>query len=169
MEGFCGKDLDAKEESALKNPACRKGNAVGEDRLKKLDEQISKLKAQKQAILNRDKAKDRKTRTRRLIQIGAIFEKCLEINSVEEAEAFARIAAENPGSLEELKRLLTSSPASPPRSTSDMDLLAVKIDYEEKDLQKQVKEAGGKWDKGKKAWTLPPSQVEKLGLRDRVI
>ena len=142
---------------------------MAEDRLKKLDEQISKLKAQKQALLNRDKAKDRKLRTRRLIQIGAIFEKCLEINSVEEAEAFARIAAENPGSLEELKRLLTSSPASPPRSTSEMDPLTVKIDYEEKDLQKQVKEAGGKWDKKKKAWILPPAQVEILGLRDRVI
>jgi hypothetical protein len=139
---------------------------VAEDRLKKLDEQISKLKAQKQALLNRDRAKDRKLRTRRLIQIGAIFEKCLELNSVEEAEAFARIAAENPESLEELKRLLTSSP---PRSASDMDPLAVKIDYEEKDLQKQVKEAGGKWDKKKKAWILPPSQVEILGLQDRVI
>ena len=142
---------------------------MAEDRLKKIDEQISKLKAQKQALLNRDRAKDRKLRTRRLIQIGAIFEKCLEIGSVEEAEAFARIAAENPGSIEELKRLLTSSPAPPPQSTPDMDQLTVKIDYEEKDLQKQVKEAGGKWDKKKKAWILPPSQVEKLGLRDRVI
>jgi hypothetical protein len=168
-EEFCGKELDAKEECVLKNSACRKGNAVAEDRLKKLDKQISKLKAQKQALLNRDRAKDRKLRTRRLIQIGAIFEKCLEINSVEEAESFARIAAENPGSIEELKRLLTSSPAPPPHSASDMDLLAVKIDFEEKDLQKQVKEAGGKWDKKKKAWILPPSQIEKLGLQDRVI
>ena len=103
------------------------------------------------------------------IQIGAIFEKCLELNSVEEAESFARIVAENPGSIEELKRLLRSSPVSPPQSTPDMDQLTVKIDYEEKDLQKQVKEAGGKWDKKKKAWILPPSQVEILGLRDRVI
>ena len=142
---------------------------MAEDRLKKIDEQISKLKAQKQALLNRDRAKDRKLRTRRLIQIGAIFEKCLEINSVEEAEAFARIAAENPESLEELKRLLASSPAPPPQSESDTDQLAVKIDYEEKDLQNQVKKAGGKWDKEKKAWILPPSQVEILGLRDRVI
>ncbi len=142
---------------------------MAEDRLKKLDEQISKLKAQKQALLNRDRAKDRKLRTRRLIQIGAIFEKCLELNSVEEAEVLARIVAENPGSIEELKRLLTSSPAPPPQSASDTDQLAVKIDYEEKDLQKQVKEAGGKWDKEKKAWILPPPQVEILGLQDRVI
>ena len=75
---------------------------MAEDRLKKIDEQISKLKAQKQALLNRDRAKDRKLRTRRLIQIGAIFEKCLELNSVEEAEVLARIVAENPGSIEEL-------------------------------------------------------------------
>ena len=64
---------------------------------------------------------------------------------------------------------MASSPAPPPQSTSDMDLLAVKIEYEEKDLQKQIKEAGGKWDKEKKAWILPPSQVEILGLQDRVI
>ena len=83
-----------------------KGKFVTEDKLKKLDEQISKLKAQKQAILNRDRAKDRKARTRRLIQIGAVFEKCLEINSVEEAEAFARIASEGPGRLEDLKSMV---------------------------------------------------------------
>jgi hypothetical protein len=142
---------------------------VAEDRLKKIDEQISKLKAQKQALLNRDRAKDRKTRTRRLIQIGAIFEKFLELNSVEEAEILARIVAENPESLDELKRLLASTPVSPPQSKSNMDLLAIKIDYEEKELRDRIKEAGGTWNKGKKAWILPPSQVEKLGLRDRVI
>ncbi len=79
---------------------------MAEDRLKKIDEQISKLKAQKQALLNRDRAKDRKLRTRRLIQIGAIFEKCFEIGSVEEAEVFARIAAEDPGRFEELKSMV---------------------------------------------------------------
>ena len=79
---------------------------MSEDRLKKIDEQVARLKAQKQAILNRDRAKDRKLRTRRLIQIGAVFEKCLEINSVEEAEAFARIVAEDGGKLEDLKRLV---------------------------------------------------------------
>lgn len=142
---------------------------MAEDRLKKIDEQISKLKAQKQALLNRDRAKDRKARTRRLIQTGAIFEKFLELNSVEEAEILARIVAENPASLDELKRLLASTPVSPPQSKSDMDLLAIKIDYEEKELRDRIKEAGGTWNKGKKAWILPPSQVEKLGLRDRVI
>jgi hypothetical protein len=142
---------------------------VAEDRLKKIDEQISKLKAQKQALLNRDRAKDRKTRTRRLIQIGAIFEKFLELNSVEEAEILARIVAENPESLDELKRLLASTPVSPPQSKSNMDLLAIKIDYEEKELRDRIKEAGGTWNKGKKAWLLSQVQVEKLGLKDRVI
>lgn len=79
---------------------------MSDDRLKKIDEQVARLKAQKQAILNRDRAKDRKVRTRRLIQIGAIIEKCLDINSVEEAEAFAGIVAEDGEKLKELKRLV---------------------------------------------------------------
>jgi hypothetical protein len=98
--------LDAKRKDFGQKWTTGEGIIMAEDRLKKIDEQISKLKAQKQALLNRDRAKDRKLRTRRLIQIGAIIEKCLEINSVEEAEAFARIAAKEPGRFEELKSLV---------------------------------------------------------------
>ena len=45
------------------------------ERLKKIDEKMSQLKAQKQAIINREKQKERKERTRRLIQNGALAEK----------------------------------------------------------------------------------------------
>ena len=47
------------------------------DRLKKIDEKMAQLKAQKQAIVNREKEKERKTRTRRLIENGALAEKYL--------------------------------------------------------------------------------------------
>lgn len=57
------------------------------ERLDKLDEKINQLKAQKQAILAREKEKERKLRTRKLIQIGAIMEN-IGINSVELADAF---------------------------------------------------------------------------------
>lgn len=60
------------------------------DQLKKIDEKMAQLKAQKQAILSREKAKERKERTRRLIQIGAIMEKYLKLDSVEKAEAFGQ-------------------------------------------------------------------------------
>lgn len=46
-----------------------------EDQIKKIDEKMSQLKAQRQAIVAREKQKERKERTRRLIQIGALSEK----------------------------------------------------------------------------------------------
>ncbi|MED0650886.1 hypothetical protein P9246_16755 [Aeribacillus pallidus] len=46
-----------------------------EERLKELEEKMEEIKAKKQQIAARIKEKERKARTRRLIQIGAIFEK----------------------------------------------------------------------------------------------
>ena len=48
-------------------------------------------------------------------------------------------------------------------------MLTLKIDYSEKDLRDQIKEAGGTWEAERKVWLLPPAQVEKLALQDRVI
>ena len=45
-----------------------------EERLKELDEQMEKIKARKQKIESQLRTKERKERTRRLIQLGAIFE-----------------------------------------------------------------------------------------------
>lgn len=44
------------------------------EKIDKIEEKINQLKAQKQALLAREKEKERKDRTRRLIQIGAIIE-----------------------------------------------------------------------------------------------
>ena len=53
----------------------------------KLEEKINQLKAQKQAILSREKEKERKDRTRRLIQVGAIIEN-MGIDNIELADKF---------------------------------------------------------------------------------
>lgn len=45
------------------------------ERIKDLEEKIAQMKAQKQRLENRQKEKERKARTRRLIQIGALAEK----------------------------------------------------------------------------------------------
>ena len=47
------------------------------------------MKARKQQIESRLKEKERKERTRRLIQIGAIFEKYFDIEGVDQAEKIA--------------------------------------------------------------------------------
>lgn len=60
---------------------------TGEEILQELEEKIEKMKAKKQQVEARKKEKER---TRRLIQVGAIFEKYFEIQSEEEAEKIAK-------------------------------------------------------------------------------
>ena len=63
---------------------------MSDEKIEKLEEKISKLKAQKQALVAREKEKARKERTRRLIQIGALFESYVGVCSVEEAEEWLK-------------------------------------------------------------------------------
>lgn len=57
------------------------------EKINKLDEKIKQLQAQKNTLLAREKEKERKARTRRLIQIGAIFDS-LGIDTLEKANSF---------------------------------------------------------------------------------
>ncbi|QNR70522.1 hypothetical protein IAQ67_29180 (plasmid) [Paenibacillus peoriae] len=59
-------------------------------RLAKIQEKKAKLIAREQQIKAELNQKERKARTRRLIEIGAIFEKGFEISSTAEAEYLAR-------------------------------------------------------------------------------
>ena len=56
-------------------------------KLSDIEEKIKQLKAQKQAIINKEKEKERKARTKRLIEIGTIFDS-IGINSVDLANEF---------------------------------------------------------------------------------
>lgn len=60
-----------------------------EDRLQELELKIEQIKARKQQVENKIKQKERKERTRRLIQVGAIFEKYFEVEGEEQAEQVA--------------------------------------------------------------------------------
>jgi flagellin-specific chaperone FliS len=60
-----------------------------EERLRELEEKMEQMKARKQQVENRMKEKERKERTRRLIQVGAIFEKYFDIVGVDQAEKIA--------------------------------------------------------------------------------
>ncbi len=63
---------------------------MNDEKIEKLEEKIIKLKAQKQALIAREKEKTRKERTRRLIQIGALFESYIGVDSVEKAEEWLK-------------------------------------------------------------------------------
>ena len=55
-------------------------------RLQKTSEKIAQMKAQQKIILAKDKKRQRKERTRRLIQNGALAEKYLSCQGMEPAE-----------------------------------------------------------------------------------
>ena len=44
----------------------------------------------------------------------------------------------------------------------------IKIEYDEKRLQKVIRSVGGSWDKGKKLWKIFYGDVVNLGLEDRI-
>ena len=63
-------------------------------KIDKLELKINQLKAQKQAILAREKEKERKARTRILIQIGAIIDN-MGIDNIELADKFKSYFEDN--------------------------------------------------------------------------
>lgn len=74
-------------------------------KLDKLEEKIKQLQAQKQALIAREKEKERKARTRRLIQIGAIIES-MGIDSIDLADKFKNYFEKNEKSKEWLRNFL---------------------------------------------------------------
>ncbi len=74
-------------------------------KIDKLELKINQLKAQKQAILAREKEKERKARTRRLIQIGAIIEN-MGIDNIELADKFKSYFDENEKSKSWLEKFI---------------------------------------------------------------
>lgn len=64
-------------------------------KISKLDEKIKQLQAQKNALVAREKEQERKARTRRLIQIGAIMDN-MGIDTEEKANNFKEQFQNNP-------------------------------------------------------------------------
>lgn len=56
-----------------------------------------------------------------------------------------------------------------PRRLRDDHLVAVQIGWKEFDLQRQVKQAGGRWNPARRLWEMRRDQALKLGLKDRIM
>ena len=74
----------------------------------KIEQKINQLKAQKQAILAREKEKERKARTIRLIQIGAIIEN-IGIDNIELANKFKSYFEDNDKSKTWLEKFISEN------------------------------------------------------------
>jgi len=60
-----------------------------DERLKELEDKMEQIKAKKQQLASRIQSRERKERTRRLIQVGAIFEKYFDFVGEDQAEKIA--------------------------------------------------------------------------------
>jgi shikimate kinase len=67
-----------------------------EKRLQSIREKMAQMKAREQAIIANDKKRQRKERTRRLIQLGALVEKYLDCPGIEPGE-FEKVLREMVG------------------------------------------------------------------------
>lgn len=66
--------------------------------------------------------------------------------------------------------LLTGQTPWHPKSSAHADdvLASVRIGLKEVDLQRQVKQAGGRWNRARQLWDLRYDQALALGLKDRI-
>jgi len=49
------------------------------------------------------------------------------------------------------------------------EIMNIRIAYEEVEIRKQVKAAGGKWDPNNQVWQLCYKKVIELGMQDRLV
>jgi hypothetical protein len=64
--------------------------------------------------------------------------------------------------------LIVSESHWAPREPRPGTRVRIRIRYEETDLRRRIKEAGGIWDAGRKAWRLRYDRALELGLKDRI-
>lgn len=57
----------------------------------------------------------------------------------------------------------------PPRTPTIKHLVPVAIGYQERELRTQAKQAGAVWDANQRAWIMPRSVAETLGLEARIL
>ncbi|WP_291633036.1 conjugal transfer protein TraD [Clostridium sp.] len=80
----------------------------GEQRIEELSEKIKKLEVQKKQLEIRTRDQDRKARTRRLIQIGAIMDN-IGIDTIEKAELLKANITNTPKAKEWFEKLFTEN------------------------------------------------------------
>lgn len=56
--------------------------------------------------------------------------------------------------------------AAPLRKTAS---IGVRVGLQEVELQRQIKQAGGKWNPARRLWEMRRDQALKLGLKDRIV
>jgi hypothetical protein len=56
-----------------------------------------------------------------------------------------------------------------PKKINPRKLVKLRIERKERELQKRVKNNGGKWDEDKKVWIIPFGKVREMQLERRIV
>jgi hypothetical protein len=81
-----------------------------------------------------------------------------------------RYDAANKRRIKTAELIIEETPWEPrPAKIVSNEIMHLRIKYGEVALGKQVKAAGGKWNREKQAWELPYQEVLKLGLSERIV
>ncbi len=65
--------------------------------------------------------------------------------------------------------IIEQAPWSPPATRiAGATLVGVRVGAKEVELQRQVKQAGGRWNPADRVWEMPHSRAMALGLKDRI-
>ena len=135
---------------------------------------IEKLKTQKaqaaiklSSIQSKINKEERKRNTRKKILAGAyLLEKYKENENelVNLLDGFLKRDADR--AVYGLKPLLKSDDKF---ESANSEFVFISVDFEEKEIQTQIKDAGGKWNSDKKFWKLLKAKALELNFEDRII
>jgi hypothetical protein len=64
--------------------------------------------------------------------------------------------------------IVEQAPWSPPTRIAGATLVGVRVGAKEVELQRQVKQAGGRWNPAERVWEMPYSRAMALGLKNRI-
>lgn len=62
--------------------------------------------------------------------------------------------------------IVEESDWSPPERPS---IVGLRVDFQETELQRRIKQAGGKWNPAKRVWEINYDQAAALGLKKRIV
>ncbi|MGH8071734.1 MAG: hypothetical protein ACRERE_42165 [Candidatus Entotheonellia bacterium] len=81
----------------------------------------------------------------------------------------SRYDATRPRRLKTVEWIVEETPWHPARGVSKgVEIVGVRVDVQEVSLQRQVKQAGGRWNPTRRVWESRRDQAVKLGVQDRI-
>jgi len=57
----------------------------------------------------------------------------------------------------------------PRQTVSPAQIVSVRVEMQEHDVQKRIRQGGGRWNRQRKVWELRYDKVVELGLQDRLV